>query len=102
MSVLLNTNGAKRCVRCPACGLWRMESILSIYGRIAVEFLDPLGRGRKPSHISGGLCWLNLVSIYLFISIKQFNPATLKRCLIILVNYLFILFFQLHKWIKDS
>ena len=31
------------------------------YGRMSVEFLDPLGRGGKPSNIPGGICWLNLV-----------------------------------------
>ena len=32
-----------------------------IYGRMAVEFLDPLERGGKPSNIPGGICWSNLV-----------------------------------------
>ena len=31
------------------------------YGRMAVEFLDPLGRGEKPSNIPGGICWLDLL-----------------------------------------
>ena len=28
---------------------------------MAVEFLDPLGRGGKPSNIPGGICWLDSV-----------------------------------------
>ncbi len=28
---------------------------------MAVEFLDPLGRGGKPSNIPCRICWLNLV-----------------------------------------
>ena len=28
-----------------------------IDGRMAVEFLDPLGREGKPSNIPGGICW---------------------------------------------
>ncbi len=28
---------------------------------MAVEFLDPLGRGGKPSDIRGGIYWLDLV-----------------------------------------
>ncbi len=28
---------------------------------MAVEFLDPLGRGGEPSNIPGAICWSNLV-----------------------------------------
>ncbi len=28
---------------------------------MAIEFLDPLGRGGKPSNIPGGIFWLDLV-----------------------------------------
>ena len=31
-----------------------------MHGRMAVGFLDPLGRGGKPSNIPGGICCLNL------------------------------------------
>ncbi len=31
------------------------------YDRMAVDFLDPLGRGGKPINIPGGISWLNLV-----------------------------------------
>ena len=34
-------------------------SITNGYGRMAVGFLDPPGRGGKPSNIRGGICWLN-------------------------------------------
>jgi hypothetical protein len=30
---------------------------------MAVKFLDPLGRGGKPSNIPGGIFWLDLVVI---------------------------------------
>ncbi len=30
------------------------------YGRMTVEFLDPLGRGGKPSNIPGGIFWFYL------------------------------------------
>ena len=35
--------------------------MLTPYGRMAVEFLDPLRRGGKPSNIPGGICWSKLV-----------------------------------------
>ncbi len=31
------------------------------YGRMAVEFLDPLGRGGNLSNIPGGIRWSNLL-----------------------------------------
>ena len=42
----------KGAVRCPLS-----------YGRMAVEFHDPLGRGGKPSNIPASICWLNLVDL---------------------------------------
>ena len=35
--------------------------ICIIMAVMAVKFLDPLGRGGKPSDIPCGICWLNLV-----------------------------------------
>jgi hypothetical protein len=49
-------------------GRWRRNALERTsplrrgYGRMAVEFLDPLGRGGKPSNIPGGICWYSTCS----------------------------------------
>ena len=61
-----------------------ISPVVSIYGRLAVKFLDPLGRGGKPSNIFRGI----------YLSIYQMNPTAIqvKRWL---ETQLFLVFFFL-------
>jgi hypothetical protein len=48
----------KKVILYTSMSFWRLPRG---YGRMAVEFLDPLGRGGKPSNIPYGIFWSNLV-----------------------------------------
>ena len=49
----------KTCIR--NTGHRQKRAISTSDDRMAVEFLNPLGRGEKPSNIPGGIYWLDLV-----------------------------------------